>query len=252
MEKKFISEDLTGIYSFPKSGNTWVRYFINSLFEFGDVSKICPDMYANGLPKIHGNLNGESFSFYKAHSKKINSKFHGVPLTHKAVIYIIRNPLDVFLSYLNYMLRIADNSSYSIKYNSFEDVIAQDDIDLFFKSFCLFGTIDPKFIDAGSWIENVDYWLFGKHDFPVIVLRYEKMLEDPFNEFSKLGELLNFSDDDLKRSLSTADEKTQIDGNFFWKRNHGGYKEYLSDYQIKYFKGKHYNILEKTGYLNLL
>ena len=60
-----------GIYSFPKSGNTWMRELIRALFEIDEpTSTAIPDIYENGVDgKVVLSNSGQQWKFYKSHSK---------------------------------------------------------------------------------------------------------------------------------------------------------------------------------------
>jgi hypothetical protein len=88
--------------SYPKSGNTWVRFIVANLIcgniESSDVvHRLVPDFHT-GISWQHLMRNGGLL--LKTHLKY----FKEMPLREDTigVVYILRNPLDVIVSALNY------------------------------------------------------------------------------------------------------------------------------------------------------
>lgn len=87
------------LVSFPKSGNTWLRFILSNLLLNGDtaeqadfhtIDKLFPDarVYSDGAALI------------KSHSPRYLMSQKG----ELKVIVVFRNPLDVFPSYFDYMV----------------------------------------------------------------------------------------------------------------------------------------------------
>ena len=250
-----IQKNLIGIYSFPKSGNTWVRHIISALFS-STPELCCPNIYEEGLPTRYIQLpradanssQSKRFAFYKSHGFQPIYLHDGVRLQHRAFIYVIRHPLDVFMSYLNYELSVVGGKFFELKYKSVDEVIAANDLDLFFSTFCVLGTVRPSFMDAGSWMLHVKYWILTRQAIPVILLRYEELVSDPIKALNELCGFLAVGEKQLIEALSIANKATQIDGAFFWRRNNGGYRDFLTKDQIARFYRLHGEIAQAAGY----
>jgi Sulfotransferase domain len=248
------------INSFPKSGNTWLRSILSHLLFDGSLARI-PDRYHQsphqGTPfTLPG---GETIKLYKHHDSGLRQIDGAIEEEHLCVFYIVRHPLDVFVSQLNYMLlplsSIADPSlrpsvsRYALKSAKPIDQLSHDEIDIYFKSFVLFGTLQPLFTTAGSWIEHAQYWhtqMSGP--VPIIRLRYEDMLLDPFTALEPAINLLGCSRNDLEVALLRADESTARDGAFFWRRQANSHLDFLSSAQIKLFYDLYSQELMDLGY----
>ena len=190
--------------SYPKSGNTWVRAFLstyiysqNEEFKFENMKKIdlFPQMkYFNDIGVIPNNLSefaknliltqdkinlSNDIVFFKTHNAMCS--IGNYPFTNKdntlGVIYLIRDPRDVLISYSKH-----DDTSmdFSLKalINSKNAGYLIDD-----KNKKLLSTI-------GNWSENYNSWknfnLTKK-----IIIKYEDLLINPFDNFLKIIEYLN-------------------------------------------------------------
>lgn len=158
------------IVSYPKSGNTWIRFLIGSLvydqpINFANIERKVPDIYQNNDEVL---LNIPRPRLLKSHEC--------FDPNYKKVIYIVRDPRDVAISYYHH----------HIKFKIIEDNYPIDRFVLRFIS----GGLNP----FGSWGENVGSW-FGmcedNNDFMPIC--YEDILEDPFSQLRKIASFLNIA-----------------------------------------------------------
>ena len=202
----FRRNGITWLASWPKSGNTWVRLFLGAYLHgpenfdlkgghlLGDTSVyhyqlVSPmpinqlnmdevlrlrdaALYAQVVTSLKTNLLLKTHNANAAYNQRLL-----IPsdLSHKGV-YIVRDPRDVALSYARYMgvagideavRQLLDDTTY-IKG-------AEGSISI------------PSFI--GSWGSHVESWL-NEQDFPVIVVKYERLMEDPGGTFEALLEFL--------------------------------------------------------------
>jgi hypothetical protein len=193
------------IASYPRSGNTWVRYFlmaligvlrgesappdINRLYRFStwDALNIWWAERLGGLPSdasketvAAGRLavqreiaaHGPAIAFVKTHSLLGQSRGH--PTINREVtagaIYLLRNPLDVAVSsarYLNLSPAAAVERLNQPGYETFNQAA---------------GIYEPY----GSWSENVESWTGGALP-GLLALRYEDLLAAPAAAFGRLA-----------------------------------------------------------------
>lgn len=193
------------VASYPKSGNTWMRTFINNLVSSSDeersinrLSEIAPDEVSGRFyqpflsrpiaeasleelaavrPQVHQAIAEavEGFAFLKTHSVLANHL--GTPTISPAAtagaIYIVRNPLDVVVSYSKFRNLTIDETIRMVNAR---------------------GRILPRpkehsYTPCGSWAENVRSWTSRRHD-RLLVLRYEDMIDDPRTAFGAVARLL--------------------------------------------------------------
>jgi hypothetical protein len=271
MNKKII-----WLSSYPKSGNTWIRIFlanyikddqinINNLSFLGHISssKHIFDKYNNiksnklSINKrdeyrssVYQKLNDDIKKpvYNKCHDK-YDHKIFSVDYSY-GVIYIIRNPLDVCLSYSkHYGLTIDDTIT---KMNN--------------KNNKLSPKVDNKQLrqKLGTWSEHVLSWT-TQTDIPLLIVKYEDMLLNPYDTFKKIIEFtpLDFNDDRLKRAIDNSSfnivkkqekehgfkEKSKKSDEFFTNGKINVYKDKLSTEQINKILNDHYDVMKKFNYL---
>jgi hypothetical protein len=167
--------EIVWIASYPKSGNTWVRFLVANLVyrpitESAELQALVPDIHV-GVKAAH--LRGEKTTFIKTHWK-----YHEkMPLREDTAgaIYIVRHPLQVIVSNLNYYL-LRRGEDYSEASEQKKADVQASYIDEFIEH----GGA-PEWLDhgMGSWPENVATWLNKDMPFPVYFARYEDMKRDP-------------------------------------------------------------------------
>ncbi len=175
----------TFLVSYPRSGNTWVRLIISRILfpEFNissllDLDLLVPDIHKR-TRYDHRSLSKECV--IKSHfSKPFNPLGNSFP-----VIYIVRNPVDVAVSYFNY--RLKNNN-----------LTGRNDFGAFVKRF-VNGSIFPC-----SWQEHVMSWIGSKHEGRVLVVKYEDMVK---NTTDKIADIAHFLGEEVSLSRAKAIDK---------------------------------------------
>ena len=155
------------LVSYPKSGNTWLRFlFANILKEnsselitFKNVHDYCPEW--NLQDDLIRNLTRPRIM--KSH-EPFNASF-------SKVIYIVRDPRDVYISYYQYLKNTLPAEW------TFVDFIQH------FK------------YPFGRWTEHVESWIMNKADDPehFKMIRYEDLKLTPLPIFSELARFAGFT-----------------------------------------------------------
>ena len=193
--------------SYPKSGNTWVRLFLNSLFFSSDgkldinnvkIGQFPERRYFNNLidnlddiKKISQNwiiaqniINlDKKIKFFKTHHAfcNINNNFFTDVNNTKAVIYIVRDPRNVITSLLNHYEK--EN------YNQALDFILDENRVIGKSKFKKVSYKQSEIITLiGSWKNNYNSWKNFPKNFYLI--KYEDLIENPLLEFNKLTDFL--------------------------------------------------------------
>jgi len=189
------------IASYPKSGNTWVRFLLLNLIYGPQSSTEKLDALIPDIHKLAGQIQipANSNVLIKTHFQLSAT----MPLfNHTAgFIYIIRNPMDTMMSNLNYAFTM---------HGIVNDPAVRDKIKKQYIEQFISNRGDPNWIrlGRGSWVENVTSWITNDPGFPNLVLKYEDMLADPVSQLGKIG---NF----LKLRSSQAELQSAVNNSSF-------------------------------------
>jgi hypothetical protein len=161
-----VRPDDTFLVSYPRSGNTWTRFLIaNLLFpnqpvSFANIERLIPDAEANS-----------SRYMKRLPSPRLIKSHEYFDHRYRRVIYIVRDPRDVAISYYNFQR----------KYRH----IADDYPLVRYVGDFVHGRLNSA--SWGTWNENVGSWLVrdGASDF--LLLRYEDMIANPERELAKIA-----------------------------------------------------------------
>ncbi len=195
--------------SYPKSGNTWVRLFLESLLfnqQNLDINNLkitqFPQKYhfsglideshnlfnsLEGLKEISKNcINAQNkvnldnkIKFLKTHSacwKAYNTQFTNEENT-LGVIHIVRDPRNIITSILNHFSKESYSDALEFMNNSAQQIWDES-------------LKDEKILTIiSSWANHYNSWKkFKKNN---LLIYYEKMLNDPITEFNKISDFLN-------------------------------------------------------------
>jgi len=182
-----VRPDDTFLVSYPKSGNTWMRFLIANLLQ--------PDPPVGLLDAdcIIPSVDGKAKKFFDAMKspRVIKSHFSFIP-AYKRVIYVVRDPRDVIMSQYHYQIKrgvLEQNAR-------LDDFVAQ-----FIK-----GEVCPY----GSWGENVGSWTATRRDDPnFLLLRYEDMLANVSGGATRISDFLGLPSDSNRIALAV--ERSSVD-----------------------------------------
>ena len=171
----YASPDSPGVLwlaSFPRSGNTWMRFLLtNLLFETVHESKQISeyiddiiDPFCSALPSRNRTI--QVLGSKSAHVMKTHIPFTlSMPLKEQTIgaIYVLRNPLDIAVSLRKFR---GNNTSEFLNY------------------FLTYGIeTNSHLMDYESWHGHVFSWLQAAksaRSFPVILIKYEDLVAEPF------------------------------------------------------------------------
>ena len=214
------------IASFPKSGNTWLRAFLCSYlymnlesktFDFGllknilrfpstkkykdigVVPKSFEDVAKNWIAVQEKINSNKKINFLKTHNAFGGLK--NCPFTNKAntlgAIYLVRDPRDVLISYSRHLEKSIDETL---------ELVLEDDHKGWLNEYKkdVIGEI------RGSWAQNYNSWK-NFYLTEKIIIRYEDLIKDPFNNFSNIVRYLNklfgleINDEKIKKCIEITD-----------------------------------------------
>lgn len=165
------------LVSYPKSGNTWVRFLIanyltnNGSINFQNLSDFCPEYETESSGSKRRN---QEPIIFKSHSA-FSSKF-------KKVIYIVRDGRDVAVSYYFYHLKFILKN----KQISFSE---------FLKRF------NNGNVNYGSWNNHVNNWISNKPR-QFLLIKYEDLFLKTEGELIKILKFINLPID--KKKVTSA------------------------------------------------
>ncbi len=184
------------ISSYPKSGNTWLRFMLYAVI-FGppgssaDVPTKIPDLHRGMDP----DFKPTQTTYIKTHFELTDA--HPMLDQSLKAIHIIRNPRDILLSTLNYR-KLTGEGSWALTKKSFA------------KSFIKLGG-DPDFakIGFGTWATHARSWRNNTR-FPVLPLRYEELKADPSGQLRTILDFLEIdaNDDRIKQAVASSSFET--------------------------------------------
>jgi hypothetical protein len=210
--------------SYPKSGNTWVRMFLENLlgesddpidinarknYGTGDSLAIWYSRFTDKpiaildraavdvlRPRVHQFLTTLSVGavVIKTHNALIEE--NGVPLISPeytaGAIYLVRNPLDVSLSSAHH---------FGITINRAIRSMAN-------RRAATSTSAAQVYSVYSSWSEHVESWTATPHP-GLLVVRYEDMLDEPDETFGRIARHVGKGED--PGAVARAHEHTQID-----------------------------------------
>ncbi len=211
------------IASYPKSGNTWTRSFLHNLLRPGEESFDVNDMrnltaYENAAhwyaPLLPGPIEtakredvarvraaaqerlaaaADGLVFVKTHSALVQTEGHRAinPKVTAGAIYVLRNPLDVAVSYAHHLGAGVDRAI---------GVMNTEDMEMG-------GGKTQVYEPQGSWRRNVESWTRRAHQ-GLFVMRYEDMLARPEATFGRLCDFLRLRP--TRQALLAAIEKSSF------------------------------------------
>ena len=266
--------------SYPKSGNTWTRAFLANLFlnppEPVDINKLSNlafaeyrlEFYEQIARKPRTEISDEELNqlrprvqqliaasspntvFVKTHSAMgfTNEVPTIEPRVTEGGIYIVRNPLDVCVSYAHHV---------GIDYDQAIEAMRAPMNQLSTTETLAFNVL-------GSWSDHVTSWADAE-GLNRLVLRYEDMHRQPEKAFGKLVKFLGLpkNDERLRRAISFSSfkelskqetktgfiEKSKKADKFFRKGKTGGWRDELSDAQAEQIINDHRAVMERYDYL---
>jgi Sulfotransferase domain len=269
--------------SYPKSGNTWTRAFLHNLLNAISGEGGTQDI--NALSRFTAGLAGKElytevlgFEPTNEHRNEIAAVRHEVQQlaagqveglvfikTHQALvvdrgsttinfevtagaIYIVRNPLDVVISYAHHLGRSIDETIKIMGTWNAEVPVTEKQVHEVY----------------GTWSQHVLSWTRKPHQ-AIYVMRYEDMLAEPEQTFGALARHLLFaptpaqladaidrSSFDKLRAQEEQDgfrERSKRAERFFREGRAGQWKEILTPQQVDQIVKDHREQMARFSYL---
>lgn len=270
--------------SYPKSGNTWVRVFLSNLTQEGtspadlndlrlnasssdrhmfdqvlgfDTGDLGREQCARLRPTVYRWMNGQlrEAVYCKTHDACVQvagGDWLMAPDATDRVVYILRNPLDVAVSFAHH-----SQTSLDVAIKNIGDPDAAIDRQ---KPTRQMSQVEQP---LGTWSEHVQSWTQNEL-FNTCVIRYEDLSTEPEQTFAGIATFLglpnagtqfnsairNASFDVLRRQEGKSGfrERPQNAEKFFRGGKIGGWKAALSIRQIDEIVKNHLPVMREFGY----
>jgi hypothetical protein len=167
-----LPDDLL-VVSYPKSGNTWLRFLVANLLhpepgaDFTNIERLVPDLHKNTEAAL---LAAPRPRALKSHS--------ALDVRYRRVLYAVRDPRDVAVSYYHYKIKTGS-------------IAEGTPMEAFTQAF-IAGRLD----EFGPWSAHVGGWTgarLGDPDF--LLLRYEDLRADPLPGAARIAAFLGLDPD---------------------------------------------------------
>ncbi|WP_201066618.1 MULTISPECIES: FkbM family methyltransferase [Thiorhodovibrio] len=244
------------VASYPKSGNTWVRFWLAHLLH-GSIQG--SETIETLIPGVHRGISirlpDQPVAYLKTHWA-CEPRMPGIDMT-QAAIYVVRNPFDVLVSSLHYMRKVERAGQQELV----REFIAHE------------GLNDWR--RFGSYRSNVESWLAARDGFPTLLMRYEDMVEQPAVQAQRVATFFNLnvsaqtvaeavaaSSFERLKALEEMELQSQRDGLFARHQDHlqdsgfrfmregrvGGCFDALSEEELRALENRFADLLDVLGY----
>lgn len=284
-DEKPINNSVIWIASYPKSGNTWVQSVIREAGKsYGfpgrdyDVYKMLAEQRTpDWVSGIQPDIGGGETTVLKTHSRYASNVGVHPQLKLRTIgfVYVMRNPLDMLLSYINFTRIQYEKLKTSQEYQNalfrellgFEraipyeewlsmslETIPRANLNHALVRFIeLETTIPSNKYAGGSWLAHCFSWLEAGKAKPAVFLKYEDLLHGP-EHFLPLQKLFTFTTTQIVDAVAVVNKRAGglKDTNIFYnKMSAYYYPQFFSADLISKFLDRYQDELRLLGYEDL-
>lgn len=231
-----IRPDDIFLCSYPKSGNTWLRFLIANLTSGGEeVTFRNIEKYVPEIIRSENHVN-------KLQKRPVMKTHWPLYDLFPKTIYIYRDPRDTLISYHHYML----------KNHWFKGQLSE-----FLRS--------PLPDQYGNWSAHIEGALaqFAKDPQRICILKYENMLGDPDGGLKQIVDFLKWphTDDQVRTAVRNCQfenlkkieiahggEKTGLPVGFFRRGQAGQWQDSLCEEDLAYIYKRFGSTMTRLGY----
>ncbi|HUY13683.1 MAG TPA: sulfotransferase domain-containing protein [Terriglobia bacterium] len=182
------------LVAYPKSGNTWLRFLVGNL-----VDPDHPVTFANIESRVPSIYHNPDHILRRIPRPRILKSHEGFFSHHRRVVYIVRDPRDIAVSYYHYLIKFRElPDNYPME--AYVPRFMREDFD------AKYGPWDDHVL---SWIRMREGW----EDF--LLVRYEDLLKNTSSELGRVAVFLKLATDgeriDRAITLSAADRLRKLE-----------------------------------------
>lgn len=176
------------LFSYPRSGNTWLRHIIQNLAfdsepsEYNELEDCLPTIDTLEFRQRLTKMPQDGLRFFKSHLPYAPYFLDG------KVIYVVRDGRDVMLSYYDFYRKLRGYKG---------------DLDAFMAKFM------HGWLRYGTWKDNVGSWLQQADHPNLLLIRFEDMKADPMATVSRVAEFAGLEVNEAR--LQEALEASSVD-----------------------------------------
>jgi hypothetical protein len=173
------------LVSYPKSGNTWLRFLVANItsggvpVDFSTIEQHVPDIYVCKRARLESYPKRQVFKSHECYRP-----------SYERVVYLVRDPRDIAVSFWWY-------------YRKTNYCAPDIDLPTFVHEF-VNGNIKPQY---GTWAQNVAPWSAAANHLPnVFLLKYEALKADTKDRLEAVCDhlKLNYEDGDIEAAVAAS------------------------------------------------